>query len=193
MVSYHRDDDRFNGATAKQLWKRPCSDAATIDRLASMGPQPNSCGNTSPAGISCRPPVRFNGATAKQLWKRGIADCEDAARYASMGPQPNSCGNFEPETPAPPPQLRFNGATAKQLWKRPLGRQPVARTSRLQWGHSQTAVETNDILVEPVKIHVASMGPQPNSCGNTTIPAAQDGRHHASMGPQPNSCGNLTR
>ena len=108
-----------------------------------MGPQPNSCGN---------------GAGAKRLARLGL--------IASMGPQPNSCGNARFLAVMPLPTLLqwghsqtavetscsraaaaranpgFNGATAKQLWKREL------------LGERRLA----DLL--------ASMGPQPNSCGN---------------------------
>ena len=61
---------RFNGATAKQLWKPLYGPRSPRVRQASMGPQPNSCGNT-PCAPACRAAAEsFNGATAKQLWKR---------------------------------------------------------------------------------------------------------------------------
>ena len=207
---------------------------------ASMGPQPNSCGNhLDPA--SARPnEVRFNGATAKQLWKRS-----DAAPYiikptASMGPQPNSCGNARAGSWPRSRSRCFNGATAKQLWKHPKTAEVARETAWLQWGHSQTAVETRDPnTYSLLDTGVASMGPQPNSCGNQerhakaarqrvtlqwghsqtaveTTASPPDVRggsglqwghsqtavetqplrryqrafRRASMGPQPNSCGN---
>ena len=107
-----------------------------------MGPQPNSCGNEVEVAVELtgspllqwghsqtavetgvlvqkdRTPGRFNGATAKQLWKQQYAEHELLGRSASMGPQPNSCGNQEASTTR------------------------VRARCLLQWGHSQTAVET---------------------------------------------------
>ena len=162
----------FNGATAKQLWKRSLSLPTGGCRLrASMGPQPNSCGNAS-SHSSCvmlgrlqwghsqtavetsflftaspRRRAGFNGATAKQLWKRWIAEVLGDDVLASMGPQPNSCGNSITRVP---PHHRQRGS--------------------LQWGHSQTAVETICTRRAALESPIASMGPQPNSCGNTAPP-----------------------
>ena len=204
----------FNGATAKQLWKQHASDVRKRLSLASMGPQPNSCGNQAaaldvlrsliasmgPQPNSCgnKPSglrvlariVGFNGATAKQLWKhiRHIR-----GRLGWNG---------------------FNGATAKQLWKRGCPLREATGGGRLQWGHSQTAVETPRpvlplppqtsrfngatakqlwklILAVPIlRARPASMGPQPNSCGNINGHEKIARARKASMGPQPNSCGN---
>ena len=118
--SAHRADNPcFNGATAKQLWKPPGPCLVIRWQDASMGPQPNSCGNPeiSIAALS----------TAK----------------ASMGPQPNSCGNRSGVQTHCLGCPSFNGATAKQLWKRVYDARPFEFGSGLQWGHSQTAVETD--------------------------------------------------
>ena len=138
-----------------------------------MGPQPNSCGNM--LSISSRSSAvalqwghsqtavetwcewlkngkdewtGFNGATAKQLWKHDFQGEKNAEQ---------NC---------------FNGATAKQLWKR--GQLRNCRVILwLQWGHSQTAVETRSASASAIILnHSASMGPQPNSCGNALIGAA---------------------
>ena len=131
---------------------------------ASMGPQPNSCGNdaagevtTTASGLQWghsqtavetqyrpppkQPPASFNGATAKQLWKPGQHSAGANAAHASMGPQPNSCGNTAmPATRAELVTLQWgHSQTAVETnlagWCR-------APSRRLQWGHSQTAVET---------------------------------------------------
>ena len=94
----------FNGATAKQLWKqRPHRVLAVVTKF------------------------RFNGATAKQLWKLRNSFLYNPEQKASMGPQPNSCGN-------------------SQLYR------SVRPMTRLQWGHSQTAVETIPPLSDEVII-----------------------------------------
>ena len=138
---------------------------------ASMGPQPNSCGNAYMTLVPSSSVPGFNGATAKQLWKP-IAEMELGRRSS-----------------------RFNGATAKQLWKHNGNRRLILNEPSLQWGHSQTAVETRGARDRAVVGHEASMGPQPNSCGNVYA-RTRTGRLRvapASMGPQPNSCGNRAR
>ena len=108
-----------------------------------MGPQPNSCGNgditsqwlrelwlqwghsqtaveTPVLKLLPERDIRFNGATAKQLWKLTVSAVRPALTTSG-----------------------FNGATAKQLWKR-VGEYLAGAGNLLglQWGHSQTAVET---------------------------------------------------
>ena len=181
----------FNGATAKQLWKPA---VVALGRSDDLG---------------------FNGATAKQLWKHVRRPRQGRRRpSASMGPQPNSCGNCASASTADCTGS-FNGATAKQLWKRIVLHPVLTKLSQLQWGHSQTAVETcwsrtsrpmvrvcfNGATAKQLWKHkahngnmeylaTASMGPQPNSCGNRADRKGCKAAHHASMGPQPNSCGN---
>ena len=186
----HEILEGFNGATAKQLWKRRDPRRRGIQTAASMGPQPNSCGNNRSRKPPTRATASFNGATAKQLWKP-------------------IC------TPRPALRVRsFNGATAKQLWKQPHPSPRNRIREQLQWGHSQTAVETNPpvwgfVLLRRLQWghsqtavetrhrrwgrpgeRGASMGPQPNSCGNAVRRQRRGRRQAASMGPQPNSCGN---
>ena len=140
---------RFNGATAKQLWK-PVSLALALRRAdrASMGPQPNSCGNHSTSGWDWQLGSSFNGATAKQLWKH------------VRSPFKNPCSKS------------FNGATAKQLWKResPRSARPTpssfnGATAKQLWKHAAPTFVT-------ILLFLASMGPQPNSCGNTPASSA---------------------
>ncbi len=62
--------------------------------------------------------IRFNGATSFQTWKPGkITWCS------------KSCG-------------RFNGATSFQTWKHQASSFVVPCSSRLQWGHVFSDVET---------------------------------------------------
>ena len=135
----------FNGATAKQLWKRSVSRVLCPGQYtASMGPQPNSCGNQLNGNILFDTSVCFNGATAKQLWKRTFADdTGGSGPLLQWGHSQTAVETRFHRDWVPVGQPSFNGATAKQLWK------PVKRAAKrglitveLQWGHSQTAVET---------------------------------------------------
>ena len=182
----------FNGATAKQLWK--------LKALAA-------------ANLIC---FCFNGATAKQLWKPAYVETLRPITDASMGPQPNSCGNtLAARAGRASPWLQW-GHSQTAVETDCEGSQSLAGPSALQWGHSQTAVETRPSHLEQDIFHLASMGPQPNSCGNMprpvnriAAPSRFNGatakqlwkrRHNlsvverivASMGPQPNSCGNAS-
>ena len=134
----------FNGATAKQLWKQE------------MGGRRHSALSS------------FNGATAKQLWKR---------TQRKSGAQPS---------------WRFNGATAKQLWKPHRGEvDAVLIRGQLQWGHSQTAVETRFLSGHGASHLPLQWGHSQTAVETGTRVLDLDIGTHASMGPQPNSCGNL--
>ena len=158
-----------------------------------MGPQPNSCGNPHPnvgPGIGS---FRFNGATAKQLWKRRPGRASPRDRTASMGPQPNSCGNGQWSVAAGVVigRLQWGHSQTAVETSGPMYR--LWGRAELQWGHSQTAVETalsqakrqsterfNGATAKqlwklrkkapnPNDQIPASMGPQPNSCGNNSV------------------------
>ena len=207
----------FNGATAKQLWKHADRHrSSVIEFAASMGPQPNSCGNPterrslslhskplqwghsqtavetwylplhqarsfwwlqwghSQTAVETRIEFRhvddvsegFNGATAKQLWKQpkhARAKMTPPLRF--NGATAKQLWKRARSRTRRQDDMSFNGATAKQLWKRAGARRFVLPAGTLQWGHSQTAVET-PVLVGAADLDRASMGPQPNSCGN---------------------------
>ena len=131
-----------------------------------MGPQPNSCGNSRGRAHGAALCICFNGATAKQLWK------------PSQGPRP-------------PGQLSgFNGATAKQLWERPLNITPCRCQDSLQWGHSQTAVETSQSRCSVCSISSLQWGHSQTAVETYYLGPGRERECCASMGPQPNSCGN---
>ena len=159
----------FNGATAKQLWKLLNYLYHDLkETYASMGPQPNSCGNVTNAFCDkvSRPQASM-GHSQTAVETRSAERPLNSGSKASMGPQPNSCGNRSTATarriPLRPlqwghsqtavetsetsyvgytPLIGFNGATAKQLWKLAERGFGSFDFSKLQWGHSQTAVET---------------------------------------------------
>ena len=127
-----------NSCGNEDRWKKP-----RLQLLASMGPQPNSCGNEFIHGANLAVEFGFNGATAKQLWKH---TAKELARRFPIKLQWGHSQTAVETTPrpytTPRPGTSFNGATAKQLWK------------LRELEHLDTSVD------------VASMGPQPNSCGN---------------------------
>ena len=183
----------FNGATAKQLWKpgtscrhssSPCglqwghSQTAVetcnpqfgglLQDVASMGPQPNSCGNPQRHDLGIR-------LVSRLQWGHSQTAVETIALSRSRA------GDL---------QLQW-GHSQTAVETPPACRYRVLADLGLQWGHSQTAVETTRRVSWQSEIPSASMGPQPNSCGNTAPVGGTGNLAVASMGPQPNSCGNL--
>ncbi len=139
----HRPEERFNGATAMEPWKRPTSarrahamnqlqwghgdgaveegkdgDGEAAEGFASMGPRRWSRGRAGERGATQWMPYCFNGATAMEPWK---SSCPD---HCSTGPHWLQWGHGE-------------GAVEE------LGRWlPILLGSnRLHWGHGDGAVE----------------------------------------------------
>ena len=115
----HRWKTGFNGATAFQPWiPQACPSPSLSPICASMGPRPFSRGYHSIHTSRFKYQMGFNGATAFQPWIRTIQS------YALL------------------PSFCFNGATAFQpwiLWKFEVDTPP---STRLQWGHGLSAVDT---------------------------------------------------
>ena len=201
-----------------------------------MGPQPNSCGNEMAEGFDIDgvkwlqwghsqtavetgrfdivrwQNVRFNGATAKQLWKLGLDALADPRIRLQWGhsqtavettcglrPWKGGCwlqwGHSQTAVETEYVErdaltrMRFNGATAKQLWK-PVSTVPWARHLGASMGPQPNSCGNMPSVSPTSTVCDASMGPQPNSCGNPRFQFPPAGQTNASMGPQPNSCGN---
>ena len=93
-----------------------------------------------------------------------------------------------PAIPARPPG--FNGATAKQLWKHAVRTRLQGGGGKLQWGHSQTAVETRARMKQLVGATalqwghsqtavetVSAPGPHPRQSGFNGATAKQLWKH----------------
>jgi len=161
--------------------------------VASMGPHPERCGYTAPAGEGA-PGGRFNGATPRKVWIQGGEHDGEGLPGASMGPHPERCGYQALGAEQTMQQGRFNGATPRKVWIRPgaqrAGRKPYRfngatprkvwipgpsprrRTSGSRFNGATPRKVWIRLVVGPVvgPVGLASMGPHPERCGYLAEP-----------------------
>ena len=159
-------------------------------RLASMGPQLDSCGRryriryapqlrTLQWGRNLTVAEGIRGEFWRQYlsvlqWGRNLTVAEGLPKarpylqlgIASMGPQLDSCGRC--------------GADLSDV-----------HGGRLQWGRNLTVAEGDILPPAGPPALAASMGPQLDSCGRGVRRYGRDPSDRASMGPQLDSCGRL--
>ncbi len=110
---------RFNGATLLQAWRAHGQSPIRAALVASMGPRFFKRGETATVTYSRLWGLRFNGATLLQAWRDGArAADETRGDRASMGPRFFKRGEL----------ILLSTLTDK--------------TTRLQWGHASSSVES---------------------------------------------------
>jgi len=132
----------FNGATPFQAWKH-------------LG-----------YGYKQRAAVGFNGATPFQAWKRDPPVVACAGHHASMGPRLFRRGNARIERNVNSYRMASMGPRLFRRGNVRLIGIDTPESTKLQWGHAFSGVETINAAIGQERSPVASMGPRLFRRGN---------------------------